>query len=278
VRRAKVALVHVPRTGGTALGSLIHHQTLADPDFYFSFFGLDSSRGANRIVVERLRRGDEDYHRLIANRHFLDSHVVMGHFSTDLAELLADLDLDLQFAAVVREPVGRVISLVHQYSVDAGEASRFGDVPVPSKSRATEDYWRAIARILSSHRGGPIPGLLPHESMMLSNGMCHMIGGSPLHTYSPRIGLDRALGRLPSFKLALFERFNETCGALLRDLAIPVRLDAGTNYVGEENPTDRTGHSQHYGAPPEVLDLVGSLNEDDLTLYRAVVEGRLYCR
>jgi len=276
VRRAKIALIHIPRTGGTALGSLIHHQTLADPTYYFSFFGLDSSQGANRIVVERLRRGDEDYDRLIANRHFRESRVVMGHFSTDLAAILADLDLELQFAAVVREPVDRAISLIHQYSVDADEGGRLGDLPVPSKSRQTERYWQAIERILLTHRGGPIPGLLPHESMMLSNGMCHMIGGSPLHTFSPAIGFDRVLARLPSFKLALFERFNETCGALLRELAVPVRLDAETNYGGEENPAARSRHRPRYGAPRAVIDLVRSLNEDDLRLYRIVTERRLY--
>src|SRR3712207_7355399 len=53
--------------------------------------------------------------------------------------------------------------------------------------------------------GGPIPGLLPHESMMLANGMCHMIGGTALHTYQPAISFDRVLANLPRFKLGRSE-------------------------------------------------------------------------
>ena len=69
--------MHIPRAGGTALGSQIAQQTRLDPTFYFSFFGLDSSKGRNRIVVERLRKDDADHQALMRNRHFLESRVIM---------------------------------------------------------------------------------------------------------------------------------------------------------------------------------------------------------
>lgn len=268
MRRSKIALMHIPRTGGTALGAHLFHQTRDDPTFYFSFFGLDSSSGANRVVVERLRRGDEDYQRLLASRHFRASRVVMGHFSRDLAAIFDDFEF--QFAAVLREPVERTISLLYKYSADLEGRRQLGDLPVPSKSREPEAYWRAIQRILEAHAGRPIAGLLPHENTVLFDGMCHMVGGTPLHTYSPTVDFRRVEGALPSFKLAIFERFNESVGALLRELELPVRLDQETNWGGEENPALRAGHRPYYGAPPELLELVRERNRNDKRLYEMV--------
>jgi hypothetical protein len=270
--RAKVALVHIPRTGGTALGSLIFHQTRADPTYYFSFFGLDSSQGANRIIVERLQRGDERWTSLLDNRHFQECRVMIGHFSADIESILDPLEL--QFAAVLREPIARSVSLIYKYSSDVPGRRMFGSFRVPSKSRDREAYWTAILQILSTHPDGAIPGLLAHESMMLANGMCHMIGGSPLHTYRGPIPFDRVLANLPRFKLGLFERFNETCAPLMRELGIPVALDERTNHLGNGNPAAQT--PPYYDAPEEVLDLVRALNEDDRRLYRLVTEERLY--
>jgi hypothetical protein len=271
VRRTKIALAHIPKTGGTALGSLIREQTKADPTYYFSFFGLDASRGANRILVERLRKGDEEHRALMANAHFLASGLIVGHFSHDLAAILDDFEL--RFAAVLREPVDRWISLVYQYTADMPDRRRFGDFVVPSKSEEPGAYWEAIHRIFVDHRGGPIPGLLPHESMMLCNGMCRVIGGTSLHTFDASPDFDRVLAALPAFELALFERFNESCDAMLGRLGVPVRLDPHTNPRGVDNPTGNLRHAAYYGAPEKVLEMARALNADDLRLYRTVADG-----
>lgn len=275
VRTSKIALVHIPKTGGTTLGSLIFEQTRSDETFFFSFFGRDASAGANRIVVERLRKGDEDYRALMENRHFLESRVITGHFSRDLRNVLDDFSL--QFAAVLREPVDRCISNIYQYTVESKGRCRFGKFEVPSKTNSPEAYWAEMHHILSWYRGRPIPGLLPHESMMLSNGMCHLIGGTGLHAFSPEIDVERAL-ESPDFKFALFERFNETCGALMRELGLPVRLDEETNPGGIGNPLGNLNHPRYFGAPEEMLELVRSLNQHDLRLYRIVTEEQRYAR
>jgi hypothetical protein len=269
---SKVALAHIPKTGGTALGSIIQTQTRDDPGYYFSFFGLDASKGANRIIVERMRRGDAAHRALLANEHFLASGVIVGHFSYDLAGVLEGFGL--RFAAVLREPVDRWISLVWQYTADLPGRRRFGDFEVPSKSGDPEAYWAAMYRIFADHRGGPIPGLMPHESMMLCNGMCRVIGGTPLHTFDASPDFERVLANLPAFELALFERFNESCDAMLERLGVPVRLDADTNPRGEENPSGHMRHARRYGAPAKVVELARALNGDDLRLYE-VVERRV---
>jgi hypothetical protein len=263
--------MHIPRAGGTALGSQIAQQTRLDPTFYFSFFGLDSSKGRNRIVVERLRKGDADHQALMRNRHFLESRVIMGHFSHDLATILEDFEL--HFATVVREPISRTISLIHQYTLDAPDRGRFADFPVPSKSREPDAYWAEVYRILAANRRGPIPGLLPHENLMLFNGTCRMIGGAPLHTWVPAIDFARVRERLPLFKLALFERFNGTTGAMMRELGIAVDLDERQNHAGIGDPAERARHARCYGAPEKVLDLVRAMNNDDLRLYELVASA-----
>jgi hypothetical protein len=273
LRRSKIALMHIPRTGGTALGSHLFHQTRADPTYFFSFFGLDSSAGANRVVVERLRKGDEDHRRLMANEHFLASRVVTGHFSRDLAAVFDEVDF--QFAAVLREPVDRTISMIYKYTADLGDRCRFGEIPVPSKSREPDAYWDAIHAILTAAGPGPIPGLLPHENTVLFDGMCHMVGGSELHTYCPSADFGRVERYLPTFRFGLFERFNETVGALLAHLDLPIVLDERTNYGGGGNPVDRAGHRPFYGAPPELIGLVRARNQNDLRLYERVARAGL---
>src|SRR5205823_6209253 len=148
-----------------------------------------------------------------------------------------------------------------------------GDFEVPPLSADPDAYWAAILRILREHRGRPIPGLLPHENMMLFDGMAHLIGGTPLHTYAPTVDFGRVLANLPRFRLALFERFNESVGALLRELEIPVTLDEATNYAGRENPAASANHDRYYGAPPELRELVRALNENDVRLYEIAATG-----
>jgi hypothetical protein len=273
LNKSKIALMHIPRTGGTALGSHLFHQTRADPTYFFSFFGLDSSGGANRVVVERLRSGDEDHRRLMANDHFLASRVVMGHFSRDLANVFDQMDF--RFATVLREPVDRTISMIYKYTADLGDRCRFGELPVPSKSREPDAYWDEIHRILCTAGAGPIPGLLPHENTVMFDGMCHMVAGSPLHTYSPSVDFGVVERHLPTFRFGLFQRFNETVSVLLRHLDLPIVLDERTNYGGGGNPVDRAGHRPFYGAPAKVIALVRARNENDLRLYDRVASAGL---
>jgi hypothetical protein len=270
MRTSKIALLHITKTGGTALGSVIFEQTKADETFFFSFFGLDSSRGANRLVSERLRTGDAQHQALLQNRHFLQSRVIAGHFSYDLRHILEGFDL--AFATVLREPVERCISNIYQYTVDMPNMRRFGEIAVPSKENAPEAYWRAICSILEQFRGKPIPGLLPHESMMLQNGMCHVLGGTPLHTYSPTADIDRAVRNLSETEFGFFEDFNESCGLMMRRLGLPVVLDERTNPNGVKHPPSHFAHARNYGAPDEVVELVRAMNRGDLDLYRAAKE------
>jgi hypothetical protein len=276
MQTSKIALVHIPKTGGTILGHQIFAQTRSDEAFFFSFFGHDASQGANRILVERLRKGDEEYRALLQNRHFLESRVITGHFSYDLRTLLDDFSL--QFAAVLREPVDRCVSTIYQYTTEADGRCHFGAFDVPSKSQDPDRYWAQIHYILGWCRGRPIPGLLPHESMMLYNGMCHLIGGTSLSTFCPAVDFARVVANLPAFKLALFERFNETCGALMQDLGLPVRLDEETNPGGVANPGNRANRRPYFGAPEELLDLVRSLNPHDVRLYHLVTKEQRFAR
>src|SRR5207244_7469121 len=91
--------------------------------------------------------------------------------------------------------------------------------------------------------GEPSSG--PHESMMLCNGMCRVIGGTSLHTFDASPDFDRVLANLPRFELALFERFNESCDAMLGRLGVPVRLDPDTNPRGVDHPTGNLRHAAY---------------------------------
>src|SRR5204863_4159472 len=136
-------------------------------------------------------KGDEDHRALLRNRHFLESRVITGHFSYDLRKVLDDFAL--QFAAVLREPVDRCISNIYQYTIETEGRCCFGEFDVPSKTADPDRYWAEIHYILSWYRGRAITGLLPHESMMLYNGMCHLIGGTRLDTFRPAVEIERVL-------------------------------------------------------------------------------------
>lgn len=274
MRPSKIALMHIPKTGGTVLADMIFRQTRADDAFLFSFFGLDGSDGANRLTVESLHEGDARLEGLLRNRHFLESRVITGHFSYDLRRLLCGFSL--QFATVLREPVDRGISQIYQYAREWNDRCFLGIYDLSSKIRRTDAFWDEIGWILNRHRGEPIPGLFPHENIMLSDAMCQLIGGARLDRIGPPVAFERAVANLPSFKVALFEQFNETCAALMAELGLPVTLDAGTNPYGEGRPPSRLGQTTYHGAPAKVVDLVRERNQDDVRLYEHVVANRLY--
>ena len=274
VKTSKIALMHIPKTGGTVLSDVIFNQTRADSTYLYSFFGRDASKGANRIVVEELRERDERLDGLQRNRHFLESRVITGHFSYDLRRLLGDFSL--QFAAVLREPVDRCISQIYQYAGESANRCKFGVYDLSSKTRRTDAFWEEIYWILVHHQGEPIPGLRPHENIMLSNALCQLIGGARLDQIGCPVTYEQAVANVPAFKLALFEDFNETCAALMTELGLPVKLDGENNPNGKGRPGRRLRRPAHHGAPAKLVDLVSERNQDDLRLYQHVVANRLY--
>lgn len=268
VQREKLAFSHIPKTGGLALESYLMRVYPEHPTWFFSFFGLDSSKGANRVVVESMQPGDDSHHRVASNPHFQSATMVAGHFSTNLETFFPEYSF--RYFTILREPVSRVISNIFQYSAvlaDEGQ-TKFGKHRLPCKISSVGAYWSAIGEILQESRGGPIDGLMPHESMMFINGMCRMLSGAPLHTFTPDVSLQAALERAATMEIAWFSDFNATVTSMLAALGVPLVLDATTNYRGEGSPPDRMTHSPDYGCPDDVRALIARMNQSDLELYR----------
>lgn len=270
VQRHKIAFLHIPKTGGAALEHFLRHLYPDDPHWYFSFFGLDSSNGRNQVLIEAMQPGDSEQRRIASSAHFQNAHVVAGHFSANLTELFPDYSF--QYFTILREPVSRVISNIYQYSSSAanGQPARFAGRSVPDKISATAAYWAAVGSILREANFGRVFGLMPHESMMLNNGMCRMLAGAPLHTYTPQVSVRAALDRSTAMTLAWFSDFNASVTSALASVGIPLVLDARTNSRGTGSPTEHSNRPPDYGCPDDVRHLIARMNQGDLDLYRTL--------
>ena len=270
VQRHKIAFLHIPKTGGAALEHFLRHLYPDDPQWYFSFFGLDSSNGRNQVLIEAMQPGDSEQRRIASSAHFQNAHVVAGHFSANLAELFPDYSF--RYFTILREPVSRVISNIYQYSSPAanGQPARFAGRTVPDRISDPGAYWAAVGGILREANFGRVFGLMPHESMMLNNGMCRMLAGAPLHTNASQVSVRAALDRANTMALAWFSDFNASVTSALASVGIPLVLDERTNRRGAGSPAAHTNHSPDYGCPDDVRHLITRMNQSDLELYRTL--------
>jgi hypothetical protein len=270
VQRDKIAFLHIPKTGGRALGSQFDRLHPDDPHWYFSFFGLDRSQGGNQILVEAMRPGDENQQRVAATLHFQHATMVAGHFSANLESFFPEYSF--RYVTVLREPVQRVISNIYQYTrtTDRPGHSRFAGRLVPDRDERPKAYWASVAETLWTTRGRRIPGLWPHESMMLSNGMCRVLSGTPLHTFAPGVSVREAVERAATMQVAWFSDFNATVTRALAALGVTLVLDETNNPKGSGSPADHMAHEPDYGCPDDVRNLIMQMNQGDLELYRTL--------
>lgn len=272
VQSEKIAFLHIPKTGGRALGALFDRFAASDdPHWFFSFFGNDSSRGANRVMVEAIRPDDDMQRAIAQNPHFQNARIVAGHFSRNLEEFFPGYSF--RYITVLREPVERVISNIYQYSgaTDSDGRSIFGGRALPNRVEQRQAYWACIGELLRQARGRHVPGLLPHESMMLSNGMCRILSGAFLHTYTPHVSVAAALTGAASTQIAWFSDFNGSVAAALAALGVDLPLDASTNPTGMGDPSANLNRDSSYGCPEDVRNLIAQMNQSDLELYRTLV-------
>ena len=107
-----VAFVHIPKTAGTTLNSILAHEYSPDETYEIMMRGM-SLRVPKTIMLPRPVISFSKIHRLkSALRHRQRLRLIRGHFDLSLGKLLPP---DTQFFTLLRNPVERAISHYHHY-------------------------------------------------------------------------------------------------------------------------------------------------------------------
>jgi hypothetical protein len=232
-----IAFVHIPKTAGTTLTSILARQYTADELHEVMMRGM-SWIAPQPTIVPRPLISFSKIHRLksaLRCRHRL--RVVHGHFDLSIMKLLPD---GARCFTLLRDPVERAISHYYHYR-------RMTADPIhPLAMESTLEQWVCACDLVE-----------------MDNGQTRRLAGEmnlPCGRVTPGM-LDRAKAHLARFAVVgLTERFEETLILLQRAFNWSLHRVSARN-IGENRPP-RTEVGE------EALKAIEDRNRFDLELYR----------
>jgi hypothetical protein len=237
-----IAFVHIPKTAGTALNSMLARQYSPDEVHEVMMRGM-SWVVPRPVLVPRPLISFSKLRRLkAALRDRRRVHLVRGHFDLSIMDVLPS---DARFFTMLRDPVERAISHYYHYR------------------RMTSDPTHALAMRSTLSEWVSARGLVE-----MDNGQTRRLAGEmdlPCGRVTPRT-LDRAKSNLAErfAVVGLTERFDESLVLLQRAFGWP-RHGFPARNVGDNRPP-------RAALGGETLRAIEECNRFDLDLYRFASE------
>ena len=235
---ALVAFVHIPKTAGTTLNSILAREYARDETYEVMMRGMSLSVPKPTIMPKPVISFSKIHRLKSALRHRHRLRLICGHFDLSLGKLLPP---DTQFFTLLRDPVERAISHYYHYR-------RLSTDPIhPLAMRSTLTEWVSSCGLVE-----------------MDNGQTRRLAGEitlPWGQVTVQM-LDCAKSNLArNFAVVgLTERFEESLILLHRAFNWPLHGFTAQN-VGNDRPS-RTSLSE------EALQAIENCNRFDLDLYQ----------
>jgi hypothetical protein len=236
-RDGLIAFVHIPKTAGTTLNSILAHQYAPDDLHEVMMRGMSWIAPAPRLLPKPLLSFSKIRRLKSALRRPRKPRVIHGHFDLSLMTLLPQ---GARCFTLLRDPVERAISHYYHYR------------------RMSRDPIHALAMKSTLREWVSACGLVE-----MDNGQTRRLAGEmslPCGRVTPAL-LERAKANLARFAVVgLTERFEESLVLLSRAFGWTLQPLPARN-VGEDRPR-RTEVGQ------DALEAIERSNDLDLELYR----------
>jgi hypothetical protein len=273
----KIAFIHIPKTGGTALEwKIFNAYRFQDPHFYFSFLATDGSKGKNWYGMPEMFESRPDiFTEIMKNEHFLNSSVISGHYSHSILKHFNGIDFNKKIT-ILREPISRSISNICEHTrLHVANKNnklphdiwKFGKATTPPEK--SPEYWEFMYILITDSitKNNRIDAILPHESMMITNAMTHMLGGSNLASVvEPNLSAAKDFIDRPDTYIADFSNYNETVQKMMLDVGLD-KVSLANNILGNGDPHSNRSVGLNHNAPQKMIDLIADLNQADIELY-----------
>lgn len=274
ITKDKIIFLHIPKTGGGAMQHFLYNQLKDKRNYFLSFFGHDdslknqdilSTSGGNQCLIESIWYNKKLVEKFDNSPHFKMSKLLLGHTTYSFQDLFPEYNF--KFISVIREPVERTISNIIQLTKKGKNELWFGKVRT-SHELYSKGYWDFIKDILSNDL--PIPGLLRHENLFLSNIMARIFQGDKFLSQTMQCDLDIVKNNLNNISIAFFDNFNSSLQKCFDQHNIPINMSLNKNAAdGLPKPNEaKKKYGKFYNAPDSVMEIVSEWNKIDLELYR----------
>jgi hypothetical protein len=232
-----IAFLHVPKTAGTTLSSILSREYAPDECYEIMMRGMAWIPPRPTILRRPLISLSKVFRLRTAVRTQRRLRLVHGHFDLSIAK---HLPADTRFFTLLRDPVERAISHYYHYR------RRAIDRLHPLAMRSTLKEWVGGCGLVE-----------------MDNGQTRRLAGEmnlPCGRLTPAM-LERAISRLARFAVVgLTERFDESLMLLRRAFGWRVRPASAQN-VGENRPP-------RIDVSEEALETIERCNRFDRELYR----------
>lgn len=168
----KIGFVHLPRTGGTYLESVLANM---GPERFINFFGTPNNQVQNKVaIIENIAKSKDSQNKLLSIPNWSTCELFSGHFSLNIKEFLPS-DYRYEFVTVLRNPVDRAISFILKVT----SARNFKKYMTSEDKYGPRDdkFWENFIRYYTDNM---TTGLCNHERNGFSNYMTKVFSGSDL--------------------------------------------------------------------------------------------------
>lgn len=233
-----IAFVHVPKTAGTTLNSILSHQYSGAQTFEVMMRGMSWIKPRSTLIPKPLIQFSKLRRLKLALKPPHSLRLICGHFDMSLSKRLP---ADTQYFTLLRDPIERAISHYHHYRRMTDDAIH------PLAMRSTLAQWVSACGLVE-----------------MDNGQTRRFAGEmnlPCGRVTPQI-LDRAKKNLAArfAVVGLTERFDETLMLLQQTFGWSAYGFLSRN-IGKNRPP----RSQ---VDTATLETIAECNRYDLNLYQ----------